>query len=766
MKQKIIEYFNGKNKYVSIKDLIKYLGITEKDYPLLIDTLYELECSGFIMGDKDSTYLRVPKEFIYKQGTICISKENNRYIDMGRGNIAIVPSKDAKKYKDKSHVFFECTPVKNFPHQFIAKIVRVATKPVIKNTYLVKAIVERDYSKNYFFVKVNDQKVYIPTNYINGADVGDEVDVLINYSENGSIAKVQKVLEKRRKKHIFSVYDDSGKLKAKSISIADLKVNEVPEDVKVGDFLIYEMDKHGNYQFLEKMDKVDSELEVYAEEFGLEVQFKPEVIEEVESLSKTISEEEIKKRIDLRHLITITIDGEKSKDLDDAVSLEKIGGGNYILYVSIADVSHYVKPGSMLFDEAYKRGTSIYPANKVIPMFPFQLSNGICSLNEDEDKLAKTIKIEITPDGKIVDYSIFKSVIRSNKKMSYGKVNNLLNGADYDDEYLPFYELLKDMNDLSNILEYRRSKRGCMSFNVAEYEYEINEFGEVEDVHVRERDKAQLMIENFMVLANEIVAKYFEYLDTIGVYRCHKAPDVDKLYKLKKNLNNIGKFYRTSSIKNPKFLQNLMRDANKSEFIKENPYFSKIMLSSMEKAYFSTINVGHFGLALDEYAMFTSPIRRFADLMNHLIIGYSLDGEYDKIDELAHNCENMCIHTSEKEYESDSFEKNIDLMLMNKYIEKYKDSPLIATVLCIDKSKGCVYVRTNLGIYGIIPIGRKSIKSPTEAIVNGSKVAIGDSIVVEYCSIQDYYTELTFDYLGKDTNGIRKLIKDRREKND
>ena len=281
MKQKIIEYFNGKNKYVSIKDLIKYLGITEKDYPLLIDTLYELECSGFIMGDKDSTYLRVPKEFIYKQGTICISKENNRYIDMGRGNIAIVPSKDAKKYKDKSHVFFECTPVKNFPHQFIAKIVRVATKPVIKNTYLVKAIVERDYSKNYFFVKVNDQKVYIPTNYVNGADVGDEVDVLINYSENGSIAKVQKVLEKRRKKHIFRVYDDSGKLKAKSISIADLKVNEVPEDVKVGDFLIYEMDKHGNYQFLEKMDKVDSELEVYAEEFGLEVQFKPEVIEEV-----------------------------------------------------------------------------------------------------------------------------------------------------------------------------------------------------------------------------------------------------------------------------------------------------------------------------------------------------------------------------------------------------------------------------------------------------------------------------------------------------
>ena len=350
--------------------------------------------------------------------------------------------------------------------------------------------------------------------------------------------------------------------------------------------------------------------------------------------------------------------------------------------------------------------------------------------------------------------------------MSYEKVNSLLNGVDYNEEYLPFYEILKDMNDLSNILEHRRAKRGCMSLNIAEYEYDINEFGEVDDVYVRERDKAQLMIENFMILANEIVAKYFEYLDTFGVYRCHKAPDLDKLYKLKKTLNNLGKFYHTSSIKNPKFFKNLMRDANKNDLIKENPYFSKILLGSMEKAYFSTINIGHFGLALDEYAMFTSPIRRFADLMNHLIIGYALDGEFDKIDELSHKCEDMCIHTSEKEYQSDSFEKNIDLMLMNKYLEKYKGSPLIATIICIDKSKDCVYVKTNLGIYGIIPVNRKSIKSPTEAIVNGSKVAIGDSIVVEYSSIQDYFTETTFNYLGKDTNGIRKLVKDRREKND
>lgn len=766
MKQKIIEYFNGKNKCVSIKNLIKYLNIAEKDYQILINTLYELECSGFIIGASDSTYMRVPKDYIYKQGTISISKENNRYIDMGHGDIAIIPSKDAKKFKDQSHVFFECIPVKNFPHQFIAKIVRIVEKPSIQNSYLVKAIVERDYSKNYFFVKVNNQKVYIPTNYINGASVGDEVDVLINRTENSTIAKVQKILEKRTKKHIFSVYEDSGKLKAKSISVADLKIDELPTDVEIGDFLIYEIDKDGSYQFLKKMDKVDNELEVYAEEFGLDVQFKPEVIREVESLNKTISKEEIEKRIDLRNLITITIDGEKSKDLDDAVSLEKIGGGNYILYVSIADVSHYVKPGSELFAEAYKRGTSIYPANHVIPMFPFQLSNGICSLNEDEDKLAKTIKIEITPDGKIVDYSIFKSVIRSNKKMSYEKVNNLLNGVDYDEDYLPYYELLKDMNSLSNTLERRRSKRGCMSLNIAEYEYDINEYGEVDDVHVRERDKAQLMIENFMILANEIVAKYFEYLDTVGVYRCHKAPDLDKLYKLKKTLNNLGKFYRTSSIRNPKFLQNLMRDANKNDLIKENPYFSKILLSSMEKAYFSTINIGHFGLALDEYAMFTSPIRRFADLMNHLIIGYALDGEFDKIDELASKYEDMCVHTSEKEYQSDSFEKNIDLMLMNKYLEKYKDSPLIATVICIDKSKGCVYIKTNLGIYGIIPVDKKSIKSSNEAIVNGSKVAIGDSIVVEYSSIQDYFTEVTFDYLGKDTNGIRKLVKDRREKND
>ena len=346
MKQKIIEYFNGKNKYVSIKEIIKHLNITEKDYPILINTLYELECSGFIIGDKDSMYLRVPKDYIYKQGTISISKENNRYIDMGRGNIAIVPSKEAKKYKDQSHVFFECIPVKNYPHQFIAKIIRVAEKPIVQNRYLIKAIVERDYSKNYFFVRVNNQKIYIPNNYINGADVGDEVDVLISYSEQASIAHVQKVLEKHKKEHIFSVYDDSGKLKARSISTSNFIVDELPEEAKIGDFLIYEIDKDGNYEFIKKMNSVDNEMELYAEEFGIDVKFKPEVIKEVESLNKTISEEEIKKRVDLRNLITITIDGEKSKDLDDAVSLEKSENGNFILYVSIADVSHYVKPGS------------------------------------------------------------------------------------------------------------------------------------------------------------------------------------------------------------------------------------------------------------------------------------------------------------------------------------------------------------------------------------------------------------------------------------
>lgn len=760
MKDKIIEYFKQKSKVVTIRDLVKYLKITEKDYPILSNILYELECSGFIIGNSDSTYMRVPKEYVYKHGVVSISTKENRYIDMGHGDIAIIPSKEARKYKMNASVFFETTPVENYSHQFIAKIVRVAEKPVIESVYLAKSIVEKDFNKNYFFVKINDEKIYIPNNYINGANIGDEVDVLVTYMQNTRVAKVKSIIEKKSTEHIFQVIDFFGTKKAKSISTVTDLIDTLPENAQVGDFLLYNIDKYGNAVYLRKMDELDGEIEAYAKEYGFDVTFDTDTINEANNLSKTIEEEEIKKRKDLRDLITITIDGEKSKDLDDAVSLEK-NGENYCLYVSIADVSHYVKPGSNLFKNAYIRGTSIYPANKVIPMFPFQLSNGVCSLNEGEEKLTKTIKIEIDPSGKIVDYDIFKSVIKSNKKMSYEKVNALLNGENYSDDYLPYYNLLNDMNKLANILETRRVKRGYINLDIDEYEYDIDSNGEVKNIHVRERGKSQLMIENFMIIANEIAAKYLEYLEIPGAYRCHEAPKIDKLYKLKSEIKGIGKYMRAYNNQSSKILQSVIHNMNTSS-VEESKYLSKIILSSMERAYFSTINIGHFGLALDGYAMFTSPIRRYADLINHLVIGYSLDGEYDNIFALSKNLEEMCVHTSNQEYASDSFEKNIDSMLMNKYLEKYADKELTASVIYIDKARSCIYIKTSIGIYGIISLGKK-VKSSKMITIDGYKISLGDTIIVKYDCIQEYFNELIFKYISKDTNEIRSLKKVRRE---
>ena len=287
-------------------------------------------------------------------------------------------------------------------------------------------------------------------------------------------------------------------------------------------------------------DDPDIEIESIAAKYGFVKEFPQEVMDEVAKIPDKVLPEEIEGRIDLRDEIIFTIDGKDTKDMDDAVSLKKDDKGNYILGVHIADVSHYVKEDSALFKEALKRGTSAYLIDSVIPMLPHELSNGICSLNPNVDRLTKTAQMTITPEGKIIDYEIFDSVIKSRKKMTYEDVNQILERNIQVEGYEEYEETLKLMNELSQILSYNSQKRGNIEFYSDELKVEVTKEGSPLDFIERHQGAAEKLIENFMIAANTSVTKYFSDMDVPFIYRVHAVPNGDKLIKALKTLKEEG----------------------------------------------------------------------------------------------------------------------------------------------------------------------------------------------------------------------------------
>ena len=491
MKEKVEIYFLNHNKFVSIKDLKKYLGLKTDDLSELIDILYELELDGKIIGDNDSKYMRVPKDYIYKSGVVQTSLKTSKYIRMDRGKIAII-SGDTSKLKDGDKVYYEVTSSNKHKSLFNAHIVRVIKRMEDETNYVTKAIIDKDFNKNMFFIIIDKDRIYIPDKYINGASIFDEVSVRIRGDKNSRYGLVEEIIKRKNNYSIFVAVDENGILKAKPVFTIDKKLPIKNLNINPGDLLLYRIEKN-SYVFDRILHDVDNDLKLYAMEFGFDVDFPPSVVDEAEKISNVINLDEEKRRVDLTELETFTIDSEYSKDLDDAVSLEK-DGDNYVLYVSIADVSYYVKPRSSLFEEARKRTTSIYPANTVIPMLPTKLSNGVCSLNEGEKRLAKTVKMVVNSSGDVIDFNIFDSVIKSNKKMSYKKVNDILENKKQYPDYDSFVDTLIKMNELSKILSEKRIKRGCINFNVDEYVYEFDDDNKVSDVYPRKRGLSELLI--------------------------------------------------------------------------------------------------------------------------------------------------------------------------------------------------------------------------------------------------------------------------------
>lgn len=359
--------------------------------------------------------------------------------------------------------------------------------------------------------------------------------------------------------------------------------------------------------------------------FGLFEEFPADVLEEAHKVAIPIKQDDQAGRVDYRDRLIITIDGDDAKDFDDAISLEKVGD-DYHLGVYIADVSHYVKAGSKLDEEAFKRGTSVYFPDHVLPMLPTELSNGICSLNPNEDRFVLAVDMKLSNVGKILNYEIHKGIIRSSFRMTYNKVTKILNGDKIlCKEYEKIVPMLRDMSELAKILITRRDNAGQLDFDIPEPEILLNDDGTVKDIHRKPRDISDRVIEQFMVLTNEVVARHFDKMGVPFVYRVHETPVLPKLQKFKAFASSLGlKFSSSGKDPSPKDFQVLLKQSENQDY---STALSKVMLRSMQKARYETQNLGHFGLAIKDYCHFTSPIRRYPDLTIHRIISEVLAGK-------------------------------------------------------------------------------------------------------------------------------------------
>lgn len=502
---------------------------------------------------------------------------------------------------------------------------------------LLVASLNKSANLKYSF-SINNSFFNIKEENLNGALNGDTV-VLKKEDKEYKVVKVVKRADSQLVCEVIK--DDDGNLFLKpiytkqniNVSIGKKEMKKLVEGqrilVKVEKSIYNERYDAKLITCLGYKDEPNIELTCIAASEGFVTKFSAKVMEEANSKPTEVLKEELVGRLDLRNKNTFTIDCAQCKDMDDAVSIETLENGHTLLYVNIAHVSHYVKMNSELFKEAFNRGTSVYILNSVIPQLPQILSNGICSLNENVDRLCRSVIIEYDEFGNRLDYRIVKTVINSKKKMNYDDVNKILINHEVPEGYEPFVDDLKKMQRLSLILNQKKKDRGCLSFSSNEIDYTYDDLGNVVDAKGHVQLDAEEIIENFMLEANMCVAEEIYWKKYTFIYRNHGIPSAEKFAKTVNLFKNLGyRPYNINQIDNPlvvqKFLQTL---TNKVEY----PILSNLILQSMQKAYYDTENIGHFGLATGFYTHFTSPIRRLCDLMVHILLDIYEENDYEYI---------------------------------------------------------------------------------------------------------------------------------------
>lgn len=503
--------------------------------------------------------------------------------------------------------------------------------------------------KGFGFVIVSDgsgNDVFISPADMNGAMHGDKVAARLfenRSSEKTREGEIIKII-KRANHQTVGTFEANGRF-----------AFVVPDDPRIGNDIFISREGFGGAKNGDKVvvkiikwpqkgrspegriievlgNSLDSGADVRAliRQFRMPEAFPEKVIKEAEKIPEEIEESEIARRIDLRRKTIITIDGVDAKDLDDAVSVEKLENGNYLLGVHIADVSHYVRENSCLDKEALKRGCSVYLIDQVIPMLPPRISNGICSLNPHTDRLTLSIEMEIDSNGKTVSHKIFESIINSKERMVYTDVSDIIEKQDQD-LIKKYGHIMKDillMNELAGILNKMREARGSIDFDFDEAYIHLNEDGIPLTIETAERRIANRIIEEFMLKANETIAEHFYWLEVPFVYRVHEKPDIEKMEEFKKFIYNFG-YTIKGSLENvhPKTLNEIVK---KVKGRAEEHVINTVLLRSMKKAFYSPECSGHFGLGVQYYCHFTSPIRRYPDLIIHRIIKETLYSEQNE----------------------------------------------------------------------------------------------------------------------------------------
>lgn len=502
--------------------------------------------------------------------------------------------------------------------------------------------------KGFGFIEVEgrDEDLYVPADCVNGAFHLDIVRarILPSYRTKGkrSEAEIVEILQRgtgqivgtfQKSKNFGFVVPDDHKL-ADDIFIPKeycagavdghkvvVDITSYGEDGRKPEGKVVEILGHINDPGVDIMSIVRG--------FGLPMEFDDKVMGQAEGVSEEVTEADIAGREDLRDVMMVTIDSEDAKDLDDAVSLIR-QGDDYELGVHIADVSNYVQYRSALDREALNRGTSVYLVDRVIPMLPHKLSNGICSLNAGEDRLTLSCIMRVTPQGKVTDYRIVESVINVNRRMDYTTVNKIISDKDEKlrEEYSEFVPMFDDMANLSRILREVRKKRGAIDFDFTETKVILNENGHPVEIKPYDRNEATRLIESFMLLANETVAQHYYWLESPFVYRTHDNPDPEKIKKLATFIRNFDLKLKVGNDEiHPKEIQHLLASIQDTE---EEALISRLALRSMKQAKYTVDCTGHFGLAAKYYCHFTSPIRRYPDLQIHRIIKDHIRGRMKK----------------------------------------------------------------------------------------------------------------------------------------
>ncbi len=513
----------------------------------------------------------------------------------------------------------------------------------------------------------DEKDVYVQEKDINGAMNGDQVLVRLNYKSSGSRpeGEIIRILKRANtdivglfsggEQYGFVIADD--KRISRDIFIPKSKINGAVEGHKV----VVRIDKYPEgrmspegeiIEILGHKNDVGVDILSIIRKFSLPEEFPKEVLDEASAINDAIEDEEISKRRDLRGKKIVTIDGDDAKDLDDAVSIEKLKNGNILLGVHIADVSHYIKENTDLDREAYSRGTSVYLVDRVIPMLPQRLSNGICSLNPNEDRLTLSCEMEINSRGEVVNHNIFKSIIKTSERMTYTNVKNIL--VDGTPEIMERYKDLIDdfmlMRDLALLLREKRMSRGAIDFDFDEAKIIVDDNGKPIDIVKRERSISEQLIEEFMLSANETVAEHFYWLQIPFLYRIHEDPDQEKLFAFAEFVTNFG--YTVKGLVNnihPKALQGLLEEIKDTP---EQTIISTVLLRSMKQAKYDAEPLGHFGLSVEYYSHFTSPIRRYPDLQIHRIISEVLEKgtlSSERLEFLKSIMPTVAKHSSERE---------------------------------------------------------------------------------------------------------------------